>query len=111
MNYLGGYDGKNYLKTNEMIYANGSKTEGPIELPEPRLYHCMVEYSGIVILMGGRYVAHYGQFGFNSWSHLLIRSIKTLSEIYNFGASVFKILTLRWHWHSEGFPVENANGY
>ena len=59
--YLGGYDGKDYLKTNEIIYANGSKTEGPIELPEPRSYHCMVEYAGIIILMGGMYVDHYGQ--------------------------------------------------
>ena len=48
--YLGGYDGEN---NTELIYPNGSKTEGPIELPEPREYHCMVEYAGIIILMGG----------------------------------------------------------
>ena len=55
--YSGGYDGENRaLKTTEFIYLNGSKTEAPIELPEPRYIHCMVEYAGIVILMGGRYV-------------------------------------------------------
>ena len=57
--YSGGYDGENRaLKTTEFIYLNGSKTEAPIELPEPRYIHCMVEYAGIVILMGGRYVTN-----------------------------------------------------
>ena len=50
--YLGGWDGK----TTEFINPNGSKTDDPIELPEPRYNHCMVEYAGIIILMGGRYV-------------------------------------------------------
>ena len=59
--YLGGEDGKNYLKTTEIIHANGSKTDGPIELPETRAHHCMVEYAGIVILMGGEYVTHNDQ--------------------------------------------------
>jgi hypothetical protein len=54
--YLGGYDGQHVLKTTEFIYPNGSKTDDPIELPEPRNNHCMVEYAGIIILMGGRYV-------------------------------------------------------
>ena len=52
---LGGYDGKNWLNTTEIIYPNGSKTEGPIELPELRDSHCMVEYAGMIILMGGGY--------------------------------------------------------
>ena len=55
--YLGGFIGDSeltILKTTEIIYPNGSKTEGPIELPEPRFGQCMVEYAGIVILMGGR---------------------------------------------------------
>ena len=64
--YLGGWDGKNTLKTTEFIFPNGSKTEGPIELPEPRGGHCMVEYAGTIILMGGLYVTHYGQFLFNT---------------------------------------------
>ena len=58
--YLGGSDGKKDQKTTEFIQANGSKTEG--ELPESRMDHCMVEYAGIVILMGGQYVIYYGQF-------------------------------------------------
>ena len=62
--HLGGYDGQNttLLKTTEFIHLNGSKTEDPIELPESRSQHCMVEYAGIIILMGGRYVTHYGHF-------------------------------------------------
>ena len=64
--YLGGWDGKKQLKTTEFIHLNVSKTENPIDLPEPRSDHCMVEYAGIVILMGGQYVTHYGQFFFNN---------------------------------------------
>ena len=56
--YLGGYDGKKVRKTSEFIHPNGSKTQDPIELPEPRDAHCMVEYAGIIILMGGRYASH-----------------------------------------------------
>ena len=56
-NSLGGYDGKNWLNITEIIYPNGSKTEGPIELPELRDSHCMVEYAGIIILMGGAYAS------------------------------------------------------
>ena len=51
--YLGGFSGKKQLKTTEFIYPNGSTTEDPIELPEPRYDHCMVEYAGIIILIGG----------------------------------------------------------
>ena len=54
--YLGGFDEENRLNTTEFIHPNGSKTEGSIELPEPRADHCMVEYAGIIILMGGKYV-------------------------------------------------------
>jgi hypothetical protein len=49
---LGGYNKKS-LKTTEIIYPNGSKTEGPIELPDSRDGHCMVEYAGVIISMGG----------------------------------------------------------
>ena len=56
--YLGGFDGNTWLKTTEIIYPNGSKTEGPIELPEQIASHCMVEYAGIIILMGGQYASH-----------------------------------------------------
>ena len=60
--HLGGYAGGdqtgNILRTTEFIYLNGSTTEGPIELPEPTADHCMVEYAGIVISMGGQYVTH-----------------------------------------------------
>ena len=52
----------NVLKTTEFIHPNGSKTVGPIVLPEPRENHCMVEYSGIIVLMGGEYVTHNGHF-------------------------------------------------
>ena len=55
--YLGGFDEqKTILKTTEFIYPNGSKTDDPIELPEPRVGHCMVEYASIIISMGGEYV-------------------------------------------------------
>ena len=56
--YLGGVDNvlRYSLKTTEIIHPNGSKTEDPKELPEPREGHCMVEYAGIVILIGGMYV-------------------------------------------------------
>ena len=64
--YLGGYDGSGWLKTTEFIHPNGSKTEDPIELPEPRYYHCMVEYAGIIALMGGRYATLCGQILFNT---------------------------------------------
>ena len=61
--YLGGIDTDgNTLKTTEIIYPNGSKTEGPIELPEVVEVHCMVEYAGIIISMGGTYVTHYRTF-------------------------------------------------
>ena len=60
--YLGGYDGKNFLKKTEIIYSNGSITEGPIELPELRDAHCMVEYAGTIILMGGKYATHFKSF-------------------------------------------------
>ena len=44
----------------EIIYPNGSKTEGRLVLPEARVSHCMVEYAGIVIVIGGRqYVTEY----------------------------------------------------
>ena len=59
--YLGGYNNQS-LKTTEIIYPNGSKTEGPIELPDSRDGHCMVEYAGIIISMGGEYANHYVQF-------------------------------------------------
>ena len=64
--YLGGCDqeeGIEWLKTTEMIHPNGSKTEGPVELPDYRAHHCMVEYAGIIILMGGSGYAnnYYGQ--------------------------------------------------
>ena len=64
--YLGGWDGEKAVKTTEFIYSNGSKADDPIELPEPRSGHCMVKYAGIVILMGGTYVTHNGQFWFNT---------------------------------------------
>ena len=51
--FLGGFDGEKGFKSTEIIYQNGSKTEGPKELPEPIASHCMVEYAGIIILMGG----------------------------------------------------------
>ena len=57
--YLGGRAEKNYPRDIEIIYANGSKSEDPMVLPEPRHSHCMVEYSGIIILMGGGYENHY----------------------------------------------------
>ena len=66
--YLGGVGPARgeYFKTTEFIHPNGSTTEGPIELPEGRAGHCMVEYAGIVILMGGvtigEYVTHNCQF-------------------------------------------------
>ena len=41
------------MNTTEIIYTNGSKTEGPIKLPDGRNGHCMVEYGGIVILIDG----------------------------------------------------------
>ena len=47
------------LKTTEIIYPNGSKTEGRLVLPEAIFGHCMVEYAGIVIVIGGRYVTEY----------------------------------------------------
>ena len=50
---LGGFDGKKYLKNTEIVYPNNSKTKGPM-LPESRYLHCMVEYAGIIILMGGQ---------------------------------------------------------
>ena len=46
------------MKTTEFIHPNGSKTEDPIELPEAIEGHCIVEYAGIVISMGGRYATH-----------------------------------------------------
>ena len=50
--YLGGQDVVGTQKTAEMIYLNGSRTEGP--MPDNGRYgHCMVEYAGIIILMGG----------------------------------------------------------
>ena len=58
---LGGFDGEHTLNTTKFIHLNGSKTEGPIELPEPRSGHCMVEYAGIVISTGGEYVTHYNE--------------------------------------------------
>ena len=64
--FLGGYDGKKYLNTTQIIYPNGTKTEGP-ELPESRDGHCLVEYAGIIISMGGQYVTYNGQF----WSNTL----------------------------------------
>ena len=64
--FLGGSDIDFTEKTTEMIYLNGSKTEGPIELPEPRYGHCMVKYGDIIILMGGEYATHIGQFWLNS---------------------------------------------
>jgi hypothetical protein len=44
----------NILKTTEIIYPNGSKTEGPLELPKLVNYHCMVEYAGLIFILGGR---------------------------------------------------------
>ena len=63
---LGGYDGKKYLNTTEIIYPNGSKTEGP-ELPQSRDGHCLVEYAGIIISMGGQYETQNDQFWSNTW--------------------------------------------
>ena len=99
--YLGGLLGDSeltVLKTTEIIYPNGSKTEGPIELPEPRFRQCMVEYAGIVILMGGRYVTHIGQFWFDALyiSNLEIKmtlkkNFVAFSEYFNF-LDIFIIL-------------------
>ena len=63
---LGGHNRNKSINTTEIIYPDGSKTDGPIELPEPRNGHCMVEYAGIIILMGGKYVSHHDQFWCNS---------------------------------------------
>ena len=48
----GGYDGRNFLKTSEIIYNNGTVKQGK-SLPEPRFAHCMVEYQGQIISTGG----------------------------------------------------------
>ena len=62
--YLGGQDVVGTQKTAEMIYLNGSRTEGP--MPDNGRYgHCMVEYAGIIILMGGGYT----QYLLSSSSH------------------------------------------
>ena len=62
--FVGGLDAQHVVTVNttEFIYLNGSKSEGPIELPATRAGHCMVKYAGITILMGGQYVTNYGQF-------------------------------------------------
>ena len=80
---LGGYDGKKYLNTTEIIYPNGSKTEGP-ELPESRDGHCLVEYAGIIISMGGQYETHNGQFWSNTWIPLFFWPIGLISEFKTF---------------------------
>ena len=93
--YLGGLIGDSeltVLKTTEIIYPNGSKTEGPIELPDSRDGHCMVEYAGIIISMGGEYANHYCQF----W---LIPEFLCFSDLSEF--QVFRSEFCRWHWHQK----------
>ena len=57
-------DGNDFLlRTTEIIYANGSKTECRLVLPRPKDGHCMVEYAGIIIIIGGsEYATNYGWF-------------------------------------------------
>jgi hypothetical protein len=68
--FLGGWDGKKCSNTTEIIFPNGSKIEGPV-LSESREAHCMVEYAGIIISMGGMYANHCSQFWFNTLIPLL----------------------------------------
>ena len=48
----GGHDGRNRLKTSEIIFLNGTVKQGK-PLPEPRSGHCLVEYQGQIISTGG----------------------------------------------------------
>jgi hypothetical protein len=59
------------LKTTEIVHPNGSKTEGHLVLPGPRDGHCMVEYAGIVIIIGGGYAIHYCWFLFNAMAEAI----------------------------------------
>ena len=79
--YLGGWNGENTLNTTELIHPNGSKTEGPIELPEPRDDHCMVVYAGIIILMGGGYATHKDHL--NSSAFLTNQQSRLLMQHYH----------------------------
>jgi len=45
-------DGRNTLKTSEIVFLNRTKKQGK-PLPEPRSGHCLVEYQGQIISTGG----------------------------------------------------------
>ena len=41
------------MKTTEIIFPNGNVANGPVNLPETRAGHCLLENSGTVISIGG----------------------------------------------------------
>ena len=41
------------MKTTEIIFPNGHVANGPVDLPETRAGHCLLENSGTVISIGG----------------------------------------------------------
>jgi len=50
---IGGRDSNlKVIDSTEFIFLNRSRADGPA-LPKPRYGHCVVEYGGVVVLMGG----------------------------------------------------------
>ena len=45
-------DGHNDLSSTEFIFLNGTKKDGP-SLPQPRSFHCLVQYKSTIFLTGG----------------------------------------------------------
>ena len=50
---IGGWTPNDTLKTTETIFPNGHVSNGPVDLPETRAGHCLLEKSGTVISIGG----------------------------------------------------------
>ena len=48
----GGYDGHKRLDSTEIVLSNGTILNGP-PLPEPRSYHCLLQYKNTTFLIGG----------------------------------------------------------